>query len=166
MLLALCEGGRVSRALHALREKAYPHNKRGMFFIELQDQDLVSVGYELFSRDHGYVALDRRRQYLFAGTSLRNVREGIDLYAHEEVGRTAMFESAARTSRRGYAGSFKFERCHRSELPALVRQHRGRHQRVVLCASRKGAWTLGETAVAPRPETDDVVVVESDYITV
>ena len=135
-------------------------------YIELtKEQTILSVGHELHSRGTGYVALDRRKQFLFAGTSLKRIAEGIDVYAHEETGRTSMYDCAACTSKRGYAGSFRFERCPLGELPALVQQYRVRYQRAIICATLRSAWSLEEslhqqTKVA---EAHEMLVVESIY---
>ena len=136
-------------------------------FLELaSDQFIAQVGHELHSRGFGYVALDRRRQFLFVGTSLRNLQEGIDLYAKEEVGRTSMYDSAARTcGKRGYVGSFRFERCVRDELPALVQQHRARFDKIIICASGKSAWKLenvDDVGKASSEKYENELVIQSD----
>ena len=136
-------------------------------FLELtSDEQITKVGHELHSRGFGYAALDRRRQYMFVGTSLRNLQEGIDVHAKEEIGRTSMYDSAARTScKRGYAGSFRFERCERDELPALVQQHRARFERVIICASGKSAWKLenvDDMGKASSEKYENELVIESD----
>lgn len=133
-------------------------------YIELtKEHTILSVGHELHSRGTGCVALDRRRQFLFVGTSLMRLAEGIDIYAHEEMGRTSMYDSAACTSKRGYAGSFRFERCPLDDLPSLVQQYRGRYQRVIICATLKSAWRLGESPQQPKvEEEEEMLVVESD----
>ena len=103
---------------------------------------------------------------MFVGTSLRNLQEGIDLYAKEEVGRTSMYDSAACTSgRRGYVGSFRFERCERDALPALVQQHRARFDKVIICASGKSAWKLenvDDVGKARSEKYENELVIESD----
>jgi hypothetical protein len=123
-------------------------------FLELKaDHQITDVGHELHSRGHGYLALDRRKQFLFVGTSLRNLQLGIDLYAKEEVGRTSMYDSAA-CARRGYVGSFRFERCEGSALPTLVQQQRARYERVIICASSRGAWGLTRVKEQTKVEED------------
>ena len=114
-------------------------------FIELpSDSQVTRVQHETHSREFGYVALDRRRTFLFASTNLRNIATGIDAYAKEEVGRSTMFSCASLSSNRAYAGSFRFERCSRSELPARMLEYRGRFERVILCPTLRSAWKLGE----------------------
>ena len=135
-------------------------------YIELtKEQTIHLVGHELHSRGIGYVALDRRRQFLFVGTSLKRIAEGIDVYAHEETGRTSMYDCAACTSKRGYAGSFRFERCPLGELPALVQQYRARYQQAIICATLRSAWRLGESLQQQTKveKVDEMLVVESVY---
>ena len=102
---------------------------------------------------------------MFVGTSLRNLQEGIDLYAKEEVGRTSMYDSAACTCKRGYAGSFRFERCERNALAALVQHHRARFDKVIICASGKSAWKLenvDDVGKASSEKCEHELVIESD----
>jgi hypothetical protein len=138
--------------------------KTKKMYIELKDQTIHLVGHELHSRGIGYIALDRRRQFLFVGTNLKRIAEGIDVYAHEEMGRTSMYDCVSCTSKRGYAGSFRFERCPLGDLPALVQLYRARYQRVIICATLKSAWRLGEP-LQHQPkveEEDEMLVVESN----
>ena len=92
---------------------------------------------------------------MFVGTTLKNVAEGIDVYAHEEVGRTSMYDILARKSVRAYAGSFKFDQCERSQLPSLVEQHRAKYQRVIICATLNSAWRLGESLQQPKVNEEE-----------
>ena len=133
-------------------------------FIELDnDCQIRRVGHEPHSRSNGYIGLDRRRQILFIATSLRNIADGIEMYCNEEVGRSSMFDCASHKSKRGYAGSFRFEKCALAALPALVQQHRSRFQRVIICAAVRSAWTLDKLAQDVK-ETEPVeeLEIESD----
>jgi hypothetical protein len=126
-----------------------------MFELPAQSR-VLSVGHEPNARGNGYVAMDRRRTYLFVGTSLRSIAAAIEDYCHEAVGRTAMFDCAScAASSRGYAGSFRFIRCARSELPALIEQHRARYQRVIVCSSLRSAWTLADLPEGNSAEMDN-----------
>mgnify|MGYP007078138247 FL=1 len=134
-------------------------------FIELpSDRQVLRVGHEPHSREFGYLALDRRRTFLFVATTLRNIAAGIDAYAKEEVGRSTMFSCASLSSKRGYAGNFRFERCPRSELPARIKEHQSRFERVLLCATLRSAWQIGDVATPKAADKSDVdsLVVESD----
>jgi hypothetical protein len=135
-------------------------------FIELpSDSQVTRVQHETHSREFGYVALDRRRTFLFASTNLRNIATGIDAYAKEEVGRSTMFSCASLSSKRGYAGNFRFERCARSELPARIQEYRPRFDRVILCPTLRSAWKLGDTTDQKSKDAgceDELLVVESD----
>ena len=133
-------------------------------FIELgANEHIVAVAKEPHSREYGYVALDRRKMFLFVGTNLKNLSEGIDAYANEEMGRSSMYDSASCASRRGYIGSFRFERCPRTELPSLVHMHRGRHRHTIICATQKAAWTIGAKE-QPILQEGDVLVIESNSL--
>ena len=127
-------------------------------FIELPiDQLILSVDREIHARtDRAYLALDRRREFLFIGLSLKNIANAIDRFAHEEAGRTAMYSAASCKTHCRYVGSFKFERCARSELPCHVQAHRARYQRVIICATSSAtAWHLGPVE-APTPQKSDM----------
>jgi hypothetical protein len=116
-------------------------------FIDIPpNRVIVSVDREEHAREYGYLALDRRREFLLVSSSLRRIADAIDEFAHEEVGRTSMYDCAACKSRRGYVGSFRFERYPRDELPSHVQAHRARYKHVIICASRESAWHLAEDA--------------------
>ena len=131
-------------------------------FIEVSPESaIVSVGYETHSRGFGYLALDRRRTFLFVATSLRNIAAGIDSYANEEVGRSTIFSVASFSSKRGYAGNFQILRCERAELPERIQEYRSRFERLIVCATLRSAWKLQDAGPKVVKERADVLVVES-----
>lgn len=135
-------------------------------FKELGPQHvLLTVARELYSRQWGYVAQDRRRQFLFVGTNLRYLAEGIEVYANEEVARTSMYDSACLKSRRGYVGSFLFQRCERTQLPSLVHSLRSRHKHTIICAADPDAWRFGTMQETEKGDLEDVgaLYIESDF---
>jgi hypothetical protein len=113
--------------------------------IELDPtSQVLGVSHEPNSRGYAYMALDRRRVFLFASCSLRKIAEGIETYCNEEIGRTASYDCASCASSRGYVGSFRIERCSRTDLPQQIQVHRAKFQRVILCPTLKSAWTIGD----------------------
>jgi hypothetical protein len=134
-----------------------------MFELAVGSQ-VLSVGHEPHSRGRAYLALDRRRMFLFVSCSLRNITDAVEAFCNEQIGRSASYDIASCTSSRGYAGSFRIERCSRTELPEKIQLYRGKFQRVIICPSLNSAWTLSD-APAVKPETaesdDDVVEIDS-----
>ena len=124
------------------------------------DSQVLSVAHEPHTRGTAYVALDRRRVFLFASCSLRNIADAIETYCNEQIGRTASYDVASCASSRGYVGSFRIERCSRTDLPQQIQLHRAKFQRVILCPTLKSAWTIGDLKEQVEKDESDEIFLE------
>ena len=116
-----------------------------MRLVELAvDKRIVSVGHEINSRGWCYVALDRRRTFLLVSTNLVHTMEAIEVLTNEAPSKTCLYDSASMRHRGGYHKSFNIEKTTKERLSALVDEHRGHFQRVVICCLNPGAWRIGQ----------------------
>ena len=103
----------------------------------------LSCRAELGGRGSVYCALDRRREWLIFSQRMRGVQQCIDELVGEDAKLSSLYESAAKTLRAGYHGSFRVDRIALDELPSYHAAHRERYRRVVVNAQCAAAWVVG-----------------------
>ena len=110
------------------------------------DQRVASIGNEIYSKGHCYVAEDHaRRQLLVIAQRMVHVQKAIEEQCGEVISLASLFESATRKLRKGTTKSFKVVRLLPSEVPKYIDERRGHFDKFVIATSNSDKWHLQST---------------------